>query len=76
MVIELKLQKVGNALGVILPKQALERLKASAGDKLYMTESRNGGLRIMANSPDFLKTTKVMESVSRRYRNALRKLAD
>jgi putative addiction module antidote len=75
MVIELKLRKVGNSVGVVLPKEALSRLNAGEGDSLYLTEGSDGGLRVTAQSPDFDRTMKVFESLSRRYRNALRELA-
>ena len=75
MVLELKLRKVGNSVGVVLPKEALARLNASEGDSLFLTESPDGGLRVTSNSPEFAKKMKVFESLSRRYRNALRELA-
>ena len=34
MVLELKLRKVGNSIGVVLPKEALARLNADNGDAL------------------------------------------
>jgi len=32
MVLELKLRKVGNSMGLVLPKEALARLNADEGD--------------------------------------------
>jgi len=32
MVLELKLRKVGNSVGLVLPKQALAHLRAGEGD--------------------------------------------
>ena len=75
MVLELKLRKVGNSVGVVLPKEALARLNAAEGDSVFLTESPGGGLRVTAQSPEFAKKMKVFESLSRRYRNALRELA-
>jgi putative addiction module antidote len=75
MVVELKLRKVGNSIGVVLPKEALARLNAAEGDSVFLTESPDGGLRVTTQSPEFAKKMKVFESVSRRYRNALRELA-
>ncbi|MCU7926631.1 MAG: AbrB/MazE/SpoVT family DNA-binding domain-containing protein [Candidatus Thiodiazotropha sp. (ex Dulcina madagascariensis)] len=38
----LKLRKIGSSVGVILPKEMLERLNLREGDKLYAGENRNG----------------------------------
>ena len=38
----LKLRKIGSSVGVILPKEILERLHLREGDKLYVDENRNG----------------------------------
>jgi putative addiction module antidote len=75
MVLELKLRKVGNSVGMVLPKEALARLNADDGDALYLTESTDGGFRITATNPEFVRTMKVAEKLSRRYRHALKELA-
>ncbi len=75
MVLELKLRKVGNSVGVVLPKEALARLNADDGDALYLTETTDGGFRITATNPEFARKMKVAERLSRRYRHALKELA-
>jgi len=35
----LKLTQIGNSVGVILPKEALSRLKLSKGETLFLTET-------------------------------------
>jgi putative addiction module antidote len=75
MVLELKLRKVGNSVGMVLPKEALARLNADDGDALYLTESTDGGFRITATNPEFVRTMQVAEKLSRRYRHALKELA-
>jgi putative addiction module antidote len=75
MAIELKLRKVGNSLGVVLPKEALAHLKVEEGQSVYLTEAPDGGYRVTADSPDFARKMAVVENLSRRYRNALRELA-
>ena len=42
MVLELKLRKVGNSVGVVLPKEALAHLKAEEGDTVTLTEAQDG----------------------------------
>ena len=75
MVLELKLRKVGNSIGIVLPKEALARLNADEGDAIYLTESTDGGFRVTATNPEFAQKMKVAEPLSRRYRHALKELA-
>jgi putative addiction module antidote len=78
MVLELKLRKVGNSVGVVLPKEALARLNVEAGDTVTLTDAPEGGLRITPATPgreQFAKQMKAAESIIRRYRNTLRELA-
>ncbi|MBU6411610.1 MAG: AbrB/MazE/SpoVT family DNA-binding domain-containing protein [Verrucomicrobia bacterium] len=78
MVLELKLRKVGNSVGVVLPKEALARLKVGAGDAIALTESPDGSLRVTPSSAgreQFAKQMRAAEGVIRRYRNTLRELA-
>ena len=37
MVLELKLRKVGNSVGLVLPKEVLARLNVAEGDTLTLT---------------------------------------
>ena len=75
MTLELKLRKVGNSLGVVLPKEALARLNAGEGDTLVFTEAPDGGFRVTPDRNDFARQMAVAEDLAKRYRNALRELA-
>jgi len=75
MVLELKLRKIGNSVGLVLPKEALARLNADDGDAVFLTETTDGGFRLSASNPDFARKMKVAQSLSRRYRHALKELA-
>lgn len=74
MQIKLKVRKVGNSLGVVLPKEAVAHLKVAEGDTLTLTESPDG-VRIVASDPDFAAAMNTFTSLNNRYRNALRELA-
>jgi putative addiction module antidote len=74
MVLKLKIRKVGNSVGVVLPKEVLAHLKVAEGDTVTLTEAQDG-VRLNAGNPEFAKTMAVFESLNRRYRNALRELA-
>jgi len=39
MAIEAKVRKIGNSLGIVLPKEVLQTLKVEEGASLYITES-------------------------------------
>jgi putative addiction module antidote len=78
MVLELKLRKVGNSVGVVLPKEALARLNVQEGDSITLTDTPEGSLRMTpatAGREQFTKQMKAAESIIRRYRNTLRELA-
>lgn len=72
--ISLKLTKIGNSYGMVLPKEALARLKVEQGDALYLTEAPDG-FRLSAHDPDFERQMKIARSAMKRYRNVLRELA-
>lgn len=74
MILELKLRKIGNSVGIVLPKEALAHLKVEEGDTVTLTESQDG-LRISTGNPEFAKTMAVFESLNKRYRHTLRELA-
>ncbi|MCX6966331.1 MAG: AbrB family transcriptional regulator [Verrucomicrobia bacterium] len=73
--LELKLRKVGNSVGVVLPKEALTYLKVSEGDVLCVTEGTEGSLRISPAKADFNRQMQAAQEVVARYRNTLRELA-
>lgn len=78
MIIETKLRKIGNSLGVVLPKEALGRLNVQEGDLLAFTDAPGGGFLVTPSKPgqaQFAQQMKAAESVVRRYRNTLRELA-
>jgi len=75
MPIQTKVRKIGNSLGIVLPKEALQTLKVGEGDVLFLTEAPEGSLRITPERPGFEDIMKVAEEGMSRYRNALRELA-
>lgn len=75
MLIESRTRKVGNSVGLILPKEALARMNLQEGEAVYLTETADGGFRITPYDPEFNQQMQAAESVIRRYRNTLRELA-
>ncbi len=75
MVLELKLRKIGNSVGIVLPKEALSYLNVGAGDTVCVTEAAEGSLRLSTTSAEVRRQLEVAQNVMRFYRNALRELA-
>ena len=67
----LKLRKIGNSLGVILPKETTDRFHISAGDELAMIQT-DRGIELSPFDQDFDVKLKAFERSRRKYRNALR----
>lgn len=70
----LKVQKIGNSAGVILPKELLARLRVGPGDLVYVTEAPDG-IRLTAANPEFATKMELAEAIMREDRDILRVLA-
>ena len=70
----LKLIRVGNSLGVILPKELLRTLGVDEGDTLFPVGTPNG-VELRPGDADFEEEMKILRDVMRRRRSALRELA-
>jgi putative addiction module antidote len=75
MAMQTKVRKIGNSLGIVLPKEALQALKIQEGDTLYLTEAPECALRLTPERPGFEQIMMIAEEGMNRYRNALRELA-
>ncbi|MBV6621901.1 MAG: AbrB/MazE/SpoVT family DNA-binding domain-containing protein [Rivularia sp. (in: Bacteria)] len=72
---KLKVTKVGDSTGIILPKELLEKLHISQGDTLYITETPRG-FELSVYDEEFVKQMDIAESVMLEDSNVLRKLAE
>ena len=73
--VELKVRKFGNSLGVVLPKEVIQRLRASDGETVYLIEAAEGEYRLTPYDPAFEKKMAKAEDIMARYRNTLRALS-
>lgn len=73
--VELKVRKIGNSLGVVLPKEVIARLNTRDGAPLYLTETPEGGYRMAPHDPAFEAKMTKAEDIIGRYRNTLNVLA-
>ena len=73
--LKLKVRAVGGSLGIILPKEALAKMKVQENDEVFLTEAPGGGYRLTPYSPEFERQMGVVEEIAKRRRNVLRELA-
>ena len=70
----LKVRKIGNSVGVVLPKEVVSRLRVEPGDQLYLTESERG-VELSPYDPDFEADMEMAREIMRKRRAVLRELA-
>ena len=70
----LKLTTVGNSVGLIIPKEMLEKLRVGKGDVLYAVETAQG-IELTPYNPEFAAQMEIAEQVMREQRDVLRQLA-
>ncbi|GGA44231.1 AbrB/MazE/SpoVT family DNA-binding domain-containing protein [Pelagibacterium lentulum] len=73
--VELKVRKIGNSLGVVLPKEVVSRLNTRDGEQLYLSETPDGGYRLVPFDPEFENKMSKAEDIMHRYRDTLHVLA-
>ncbi len=70
----LKITKIGNSAGIVLPKELLAHLGAQVGESLSVVTTP-GGIELSAAEPDFDAQMAVAREVMARRKRALRELA-
>jgi len=70
----LKVRKIGNSLGVVLPKEVLAKLRVGEGDALTVSETPNG-VALQHHDAELQEQIEAARRAMKRYRNALRELA-
>jgi len=71
----LQIKKIGNSLGLILPKELLARLKLREGDKLHVVEQTERGLKLSPYDPKHVKAMEFARRSFREYADTYRALA-
>ena len=72
--IALKLEKFGDAVGVVLPPELLARLHVAVGDTLHVVETA-GGVQLSSADAEHDAQMEVARKVMERNFNVLRELA-
>lgn len=73
--VELKVRKFGNSLGVVLPEDVIDRLHTADGEALFLIEAPDGCYQLTRNDPALQGTLAKAEDIMSRYRNTLHVLA-
>ena len=75
MNIKTKVRKIGNSLGIILPREALNVLKVEEGASLYVTETPKSAIRLTPEDEYLSQMMEIARKGMSKYRNTLRELA-
>lgn len=70
----LRLTKIGNSVGFVLPKEAVERLNLEKGDTVFLVESEEG-YRLTPYDPEFEHQMDAARKIMKKRRNVLHALA-
>ena len=71
---KVKIRKIGNSLGAILPAESLSSHDLEEGDEIFVMVDEEG-IHLSPYDPDFDEATKAYKAGLKKYKNALKKLA-
>ncbi|MCC5914285.1 MAG: AbrB/MazE/SpoVT family DNA-binding domain-containing protein [Balneolaceae bacterium] len=72
---EAKIRKIGNSLGVILPKQVIEELHLKTGDKVSI-DRKGANLELRPIDPEFEEWAEAYREINTDYKDVLKALAE
>lgn len=72
--VKVKVRKIGNSVGVLLPAETVKRLHLANGDEVFITDTPDG-IAVTPYDPDFEDAMAAFEVTRKKYRNAFRHLA-
>lgn len=71
----LQIKKIGNSTGLILPKELLARLRLVEGDRLYVIEQTERGMKLSPYDPKHAKAMELARRSFRKYADTYKALA-
>jgi putative addiction module antidote len=71
----LQIKKIGNSVGLILPKELLGRLKLKEGDKLHVVEQTERGVKLSPYDPKHAEAMDIARRSFRKYADTYKELA-
>lgn len=73
--VQLKVVKVGDELGVAHPEEVIDRLRTEHGGSLFLVEAGDGSYRLTATDPSSDEIVAKAEGIMNRYPKTLDVLA-
>lgn len=70
-----EVRRIGDALVVVLPQEAIHARDAVDGGTLHLTAAPGGGYSLASADAELERTTQIVEDISERYRDTLEDLA-
>ncbi|MCF8037424.1 MAG: AbrB/MazE/SpoVT family DNA-binding domain-containing protein [Desulfobacteraceae bacterium] len=70
----IKLRKIGNSVGLVLPREILAKLKVREGETIYLTDTKDG-FRITPYNEEFEVQMDAAEKIMNEDRDILRELS-
>lgn len=70
----IKLRKIGNSIGLILPKNVIENLNLKEGDVLEILEGEKS-IKLFPQNPEFALWAEAYNKANKNFKNALQQLA-
>ena len=71
----LQVRKIGNSIGIILPKDFAARNELKAGDKLHVVEQPGEAIKLTRHDPVHAKAMQIARQVMDEYRDTFHALA-
>jgi putative addiction module antidote len=72
----LQIKKIGNSLELILPRELLTRLRLREGDRLYVVEQTERGIKLSPYDPKHAKAMEIARRSFRKYADTYKALAE
>jgi putative addiction module antidote len=71
----LQICKIGDSVGVVLPKEFVVRFNLKEGDKLFPIQQPDGGIRLAPYNPKHARAMEIVRKMMREYRDTFAALA-
>ena len=72
--VKVKIRRIGNSLGTIIPSESLNSHQLEEGDEVLITVDSDG-IKLTPYDPDFEESVEAAKAGMKKYRNALKELA-
>lgn len=71
----LQIRRIGNSIGLILPKELLTRLNLKEGDRLHVVDQPERSFQLSPYDPVHAETMRIAREVMDEYQDTFRALA-